>query len=190
MDERAPVEPASAETEPAEATPAGATPTGATPTGATPAEAASVEAQRADTVRPDAAPERLNLAYLAIIGVAMGVVSIFTGWAWVPAVLTGMVIGRANVEAAKGIRATGGARAARILAVSGGVLAMLLLGAIFGGLIAFLIVALAAFAERVAANTSSIDQTMARVIVGLLTVVVWFGAIYVIGLNLNIRFGG
>ena len=155
-----------------------------------------------DTLPPPPAPEavaavpgprpldRLNLPYHVIIGVAMGVVAIFTAFAWVPAVLTGIVIGRAGVEQRQGIRARGATQALRVLAVTGGVLAMLFLGAIIGGLIAFLIVALAAFNERVAENTSPTDQTMARIIIGLLTVVVWFAAIYVIGLNLNISLGG
>ena len=154
-----------------------------------------------DTLPPPPAPEagpaapgprpleRLNLPYHVLIGIAMGVVAIFTAFAWVPAVLTGIVIGRAGVEQRQGIRARGAMQALRVLAVTGGVLAMLFLGAIIGGLIAFLIVALAAFNERVAENTSPTDQTMARIIIGLLTVVVWFAAIYVIGLNLNIRLG-
>lgn len=136
------------------------------------------------------APERLNYVYHAIIGVAMGVVAIFTAFAWVPAFLTGVVIGRAGVEQSKGIKASGSTQVLRVLAVTGGVLLMLFLGAIIGGLIAFLVAALASFSERVAANTTPTDQTIARILVGLITLFIWFGAIYVLRLNLSLNFGG
>jgi len=51
------------------------------------------------------APARLNLVYHAIVGVAMGLIAPFTILAWIPATLTGMVIGRAGVEQRQGIKA-------------------------------------------------------------------------------------
>ncbi len=138
---------------------------------------------------PRAAPERLNLAYHAIIGFAIGVTSLFTGLAWPIAILTGMVIGQDQVERSQGIRRGGATFVLRVLAMTGGVLAMLVLGAIFGGLIAFLIVALAAFSERVAANTTATDKGIARILISLVAVVVWFVAIVVLKLNINLKFG-
>lgn len=133
--------------------------------------------------------ERLNLPYHVVLGIAMGVVAVFTAFAWIPAVLTGIVIGRAGVEQRKGIRPRASTQALRILAVTGGVFAMLIAGAIIGGIIAFLIVALAAFSERVAENAGPTDLTMSRIIIGLTTTIVWFAAFYVIGLNLSIKLG-
>ena len=134
--------------------------------------------------------ERLNLPYHAIIGVAMGVVALFTALAWIPAILMGLVIGRASVEQAKGIRSSGATRVLRVLAVTGGVLAMLFLGAILGGLIAFLVAALASFSERLAANAGPNDQTIARIFTTLVAVGTWFVAIYVLQLKVNINIGG
>jgi hypothetical protein len=163
------------------------------PTSADPDPAPAAAASAApEPAPPPAAPpiERLNLPYHVIIGIAAGVVAVFTAYAWIPAILTGIVIGRASVEQRKGIRPARGTQVLRVLAVTGGVLAMLVLGAVIGGLIAFFVAALASFSERVAANTGPIDQTMARIIIGLVTTIVWFAAIYVIGLNLNISIGG
>ncbi len=136
------------------------------------------------------APERLNVATHAIIGVAMGLIAPFTGFAWIPAILTGMVIGRAGVEQRQGIRSSRGTQILRILAVTGGVIAMLILGAIIGGLIAFLVAALAASSERVAEGTTARDQTIARVLISVVTIVVWVLLLFVFKLNVSIRFGG
>lgn len=133
------------------------------------------------------APERLNLAYHVIIGVAMGIVAPFTVLAWPFAVLTGMVIGAAEADRMLGRAQRGGLL--RVLAVTGGVLAMLFFGAILGGLISFLIVALAAFSERVAARTTSTDQGIARILIFILTVAIWFTALYVLKLNVNVSLG-
>lgn len=132
---------------------------------------------------------RLNYAYLVIIGVAMGIVSVFTVLAWIPAILTGLVIGRAGVEQGKGIRSGAATQLLRVLAVTGGVLAMLFLGAVIGGLIAFMVAALAAFAERVIADTSPMDQTIGRILVVLIAVIVWFVALQVLRMNVNLSFG-
>ena len=146
--------------------------------------------QAAATAASVTAPAaRLNYAYLGIIGVAMGVVSLFTVLAWIPAILTGLVIGRAGVEQRKGVKSGAATQLLRLLAVTGGVLAMLFLGAIVGGLIAFMVAALAAFAERVIADTSAMDQTIGRILVVLIAVIVWFVALQVLRMNVNVSFG-
>jgi hypothetical protein len=137
---------------------------------------------------PPAGQEKLNLVYHLIIGVAAGIVAPFTIWAWIPALLTGMVIGGADVDRINGRPQRGSA--VRVLAVTGGVLAMLFVGAIIGGLIAFAIVALAAFNDRIAAKTTSTDQGMARILLFILTVVIWFLVFFVLKLNVNVNIGG
>ena len=135
-----------------------------------------------------AAPEKLNLVYHLIIGVACGIVAPFTIWAWIPALLTGMVIGGADVDRINGRPQRG--TVVRVLAVSGCVLAMLFFGAIIGGLIAFAIVALAAFNDRVAARTASTDQGIARILLFIVTVSIWFVVFFVLKLNVNVNIGG
>ena len=132
--------------------------------------------------------EKLNLVYHLIIGVACGIVAPFTIWAWIPALLTGMVIGSADVDRING-RAQRGS-AVRVLAVTGGVLAMLFVGAIIGGFIAFAIVALAAFNDRIAAKTTPTDQGIARILLFVVTVAIWFLVFFVLKLNININIGG
>lgn len=136
------------------------------------------------------APDRLNVAYHVVIGVSIGLVSLFTLLAWPFAILTGLVIGKANSDRRLGRRQ--GASAIQLLAVTGGVLGMLFFGALIGGLIAFIVVALAAFSERVAETTSQVDQTMARIIVGLVAVLTyaagWFG-LAALGFQVNLSFG-
>ena len=138
---------------------------------------------------PVAAPtEKLNFAYHLIIGVACGIVAPFTIWAWIPALITGMVIGGADVDRINGRPQRGSA--IRVLAVTGGVLAMLFLGAIIGGLIGSVIVALAAFNDRIAAKTTATDQGIARILLFILTVAIWFLVFVVLKLNVNINIGG
>ena len=138
---------------------------------------------------PAVTSERINFASHAIIGVAMGAVGLFTAFAWIPAILTGMVIGRASVDQAKGVQAGATTRIVRILAVTGGVLAMLLLGAFIGGLIAFLVAALASFSERLIANAGPNDQTIARIFTVLVAVGTWVLAIVVLKINVNVSIG-
>jgi hypothetical protein len=132
-------------------------------------------------------PERPRLAYHAIIGVAIGLVSMITLFAWPFAILTGMVIGSADVDRLQGRLQRGAV--ARVLAVTGGVLAMLFFGAIIGGLFSFLIVALAATSERVAANTTQTDRTIARMLMVIVSVLTWLVLVYVLKLNVNIKIG-
>ena len=143
-----------------------------------------------EATAPTSALEKPNLAYHVIVGVAMGLVAVVTLWAWIPATLTGMVIGHASVEQSKGIRPGRRAQVARVLAVTGGVLAMMLLGLVFGGLISFLVAALAAFSERLAGNTPPSGQAIARILVLIVTAVTWFIAVVVLNLSISVNIGG
>jgi hypothetical protein len=135
-----------------------------------------------------APPEKLNLVYHLIIGVAAGIVAPFTIWAWIPALLTGMVVGGADVDRLNGRPQR--SAATRILAVTGGVIVMLFVGAIVGGIIASVIVALAAFNDRIAAKTTATDQGIARILMFIVTVAIWFLVFFVLKLNVNINIGG
>lgn len=137
-----------------------------------------------------AATERLNVVYHAIIGMAMGLISPFTGLAWPVAIVVGSIIGLANVERTKGIEQRAAVHMLRALAVVGGIIAMLVLGAILGGLIALLIVGLAAFSERVSGNTGPTDRGMARILIAVMTTVIWIALVVVLKLNLSIKIGG
>ena len=137
-----------------------------------------------------AAPERLNLVYHVIIGVAIGIVAVFTGFAWPFAIAVGMLIGLAGVERARGIQQRGSVNLLRALGIVGGTIAMFILGAIIGGFISLLIVGLAAFSERVAGNTTATDRGIARILICIVAVAVWFVVFYVAGFNLNIKIGG
>lgn len=132
--------------------------------------------------------ERINVGYHAAIGVAIGVISLFTVFAWPFAILTGMVIGQADVERKQGRPPR--ARVLRVLAVTGGVLAMLFFGALLGGLIAFFIMALAASSERVAGNLSPTDRTTARIVVFGGAVATWVVLALVFRLNVHLSLGG
>jgi hypothetical protein len=147
----------------------------------------------AETHSPVASPsappvvERPRLAYHAILGVAIGLVSMITVLAWPFAILTGLVIGSADVDRIQGRPQRG--RVVRVLAVTGGVLAMLFFGAVIGGLLSFIIVALAAFSERVAANTTQTDRTVARILLVIVATGTWVVLAYVLKLNVNIHIG-
>ena len=73
--------------------------------------------------------------------------------------------------------------------LTGGVLAMLFLGAIIGGIIAFMVAALAAFSERVAETTSTTDRTIARLLIIVVTVGVWLVLVYAFKVSMNVRIG-
>ena len=110
-------------------------------------------------------PDRpVQIGRHAIIAVAIALVAPFTGIAWPFALATGIVIGSAEVDRAHGVSASFATRVIRLAAVTGGVLAMLFAGVVVGGLIAFLIVALASFSERLAADASATDRTLARIV--------------------------
>jgi len=136
------------------------------------------------------APERLNLVYHGIVAVAMGAISVATVFAWIPAIPMGMVIGRAAVDQAKGIRPSAATQVVRVLAVTGGVVAMLVLGLVLGGIVAFLVASLAAFSERLAANAGPNDQTIARIFTTLLAAGTWFVLAILLNIRINFTIGG
>ena len=134
-------------------------------------------------------PTPLPYLQLIVIGLAIALVSPFTGLAWPFAILTGIVIGRSQVDASRGLRRSTGAKVAAVLAVTGGVLAMMFFGVVLGGLIGFVVVALAALAERRAADASPTDRVVARVLIVVVAVVGWL-ALLAIGLRIDVRLGG
>jgi hypothetical protein len=134
--------------------------------------------------------EKVNLAYHAIIGAAIGVTAAFTALAWVPAIVVGYIVGRDQVERLQGIRARAAVSILRALGIVVGFVVMLFLGAIVGGLVAIIIVALLAFSERLSANAPSNDQMIARILVVLLGTVIWLAFFFVFKPNININLGG
>jgi uncharacterized BrkB/YihY/UPF0761 family membrane protein len=136
------------------------------------------------------APERINLVYHLIIGAAVGVTSAFTALAWPVAMFVGYIVGRDQVERMHGIRAGFSVNMLRALGIVVGFGFMLFLGAILGGLIALIIVALVAFSERVAANASATEQGIARILVLMLGTVIWIVFFFVFKPNINITIGG
>ncbi len=143
------------------------------------------------TPTPGSAPatEKVNLAYHAIIGAAVGVTAAFTALAWLPALVVGYIVGRDQVERAHGIKARPALSILRALGIVFGFVVMLWFGAIVGGLIAIIIVALVAFSERIAANAGANDQGIARILVFLLGTVIWIVFFFVFKPNLNISIG-
>ena len=137
-----------------------------------------------------AAPDRLNVVYHVILGFAIGLVSLLTLLAWPFAILTGIVIGKAGSDRRLGLRQS--ASVVQLVAVAGGVLGMLIFGALIGGLVGFFVVALAAFSERVAENTSPVDRIMARILISLVAVVTYVGGWFVLaslGFHISLSFG-
>jgi hypothetical protein len=135
-----------------------------------------------------AAPEKLNFAYVAIVGLACGIIAPFTALAWPFAMLTGFVVGKTSAERLVGIRQSGATIFIRYLAVTGGVIAMLIFGAIVFGLVSFAIVALVAFAERMNARTSATDQMISRIALFVIIVLTWI--VLAMFLNLKVNIGG
>ena len=132
----------------------------------------------------------LRLSTHLIAAAAIGLVALFTGLAWPFAILTGMVIGKSDVDRRLGVQSSSTVRGAQILAVTGGVLAMLFFGAIIGGLIAFLIVGLAAFSERLAADATPSDRMLARIALVVGAAVVYIVLAVVLNLRIEFRLGG
>ena len=123
------------------------------------------------------------------MAVAIGLVAPFTAFAWPFAIATGIVIGRGEVERAHGLSASRAQRLARVLEVTGGVLAMLFAGVFIGGLIAFLVVALAAFSERLSADASATDRSLARIVMFIGGGFGWIVLGSILGLHVSFHFG-
>ena len=135
-------------------------------------------------------PDRpLQIGRHVIVAAAIAFVAPFTGFAWPFALATGIVIGSGQVEQANGGSASVATRLIRLAAVTGGVLAMLFAGAVIGGLIAFLIVALTAFSERLSADASVPGRSLARIVLFIGAGIGWivFGSL--LNIHLVLRFG-
>jgi hypothetical protein len=138
--------------------------------------------------RPASATEPLRVATHVIVGIAIGLVAPFTLLAWPFALVVGIVVGKADAARLRGERHVVGDAASLFLAVAGGVLAMLFFGAVIGGLVAFVVVALAAFSERAAAFADATDQGVARILLFVVPVLMWVMFIG-LGLDVDIRIG-
>ena len=126
-----------------------------------------------DTPSVAPAPVRYRTREQLGIGVLAAVITPFTALAWPFALLTGLVIGWAQLGRQRGETPSLGVRAVHVLAVTGGVLAMLVFGLILGGLFAFLITALAALSVQRAAGGTPRQRAGATVLVVALPTLVW-----------------
>ena len=161
------------------------------PTGEANAVAAAPPAPAAPAVASAAATrDRLNYLYIVIVGVAIGLIAIVTAFAWPLAILLGMMLGQAGVEESRGVKQPASLQILRALVLVIGFFVMLFLGALVGGVIALLIVALAAFAERVSANTTPTDRGIARILLFIVATVVWGVLFFVLQVRININIGG
>jgi hypothetical protein len=71
-----------------------------------------------------------------------------------------------------------------------GVLGMVFFGAIIGGLIAIVVVALTVFSEKAAAHASPTDRGVARILLFILPVAMWLFVFPLLGMDVDIRIGG
>lgn len=132
-----------------------------------------------------AAPLRLGVHLL--VGLSIGIISPFTALAWPFALAVGILLGSADAKRQRGERDRD--RLGRELLVVFGVLAMLIFGAIVGGVIAFAVVALASFSEKAAAHASPTDRGVARILIAMIPLVLWMFVFPLIGMDVDIRFG-
>lgn len=137
---------------------------------------------------PSAVPLRLGVH--ALVSVSIGLASPFTGLAWPFALLVGMMLGSASARELRGERDGFGDTLATALLASVGILAMLFFGAIIGGLVAIVIVVMAMFSEQVAAHASATDRGVARILLFVVPVVMWFFLFPLLGTDIDIRIGG
>jgi hypothetical protein len=147
-----------------------------------------MNASPTDTTVPRPA-EPLRWGTHLLVGIAIGFVAPFTVLAWPFAILVGIVIGRERADRLRAVTAGAAAGLVRILAVTGGVLAMLFAGAILGGIVAFLIVPLAAFSERAAAFASDTDRVAARLLLFVIPGGLWL-VLLALGFSFSLRIGG
>ena len=142
----------------------------------------------APAVAPSTEAGSFRLYRHVVIGLAIALIAPFTLLAWPFAILVGIVIGQDDFDRRRHVARSTATKVIRFLAVTGGVLAMMVFGAILGGLIAFLIVALAALSERAAAGAEPTDRIVARLILIVLPVLAYV-ALIAAGVNISIRFG-
>jgi hypothetical protein len=130
-----------------------------------------------------------RLSYHLVIAVAVGLVAPLTGFAWPFAMLTGVVISRDDQDRRRGMQTPPAVRIVRLLAVTGGVLAMLFAGALLGGLIALAIVWLTILSERMTADATPTDRTIARLLLVIGAVVGFVIGFVAFGIRANISIG-
>jgi hypothetical protein len=123
-----------------------------------------------------------------VIGLAIALLAPFTALAWPVAIVLGIVIGVDDVDRRRQVKPAASVTVVRVLAVTGGILAMFFFGAIIGALIALPIVALAALSERAAADAEPVDRIVARLVIIVLPVLAYI-AMLALGVNIDIRFG-
>jgi len=139
---------------------------------------------------PAAAYAPLRIWVHALIGVAVGMISPFTALAWPFALLLGMSFGTSSARRERGERSDFAMSLLTALAMAVGILGMLFFGAIIGGLIAIPIVILAAFSESAAAHASPVDRGVARILVFVIPIAMWFIVFPLLGMNVNVKIGG
>jgi ABC-type phosphate/phosphonate transport system permease subunit len=132
---------------------------------------------------------RLRIWVHLLIATTAGIVSPFTGFAWPFALLVGMILGADGARRMRGERTPLGDTVAIAFVAALGILGMLFFGAIIGGLIAIPIAILASFNEKVAAETSSIDRGVARILLFVVPIVMWLVVFPLLGLNVDISIG-
>ncbi len=121
---------------------------------------------------PDGRPRFRWLPQL-LVALGCGAVTPFTALAWPFALFTGFVVGRLMLLRRNGTPPTGAALIAVGALITIGFLGMMVFGIAIGGLIAFLIVALAAESEKRAWMGTPRQQVVARVLVVALPTLVW-----------------
>jgi hypothetical protein len=141
-------------------------------------------------IAPAAGFASLRLGVHLLVAVAIGVVAPFTALAWPFAMALGMVFGAADARRMRGEADGPGEVFARSVIALFAVLGMLFFGAIIGGIVAILVVVLAAFSERAAAFTSATDRGVARIVLFLVPVLMWLVVFPLLGLNVDVRIGG
>jgi len=124
-----------------------------------------------------------------IVAAAIGLLAPFTGLAWPFAIATGIVIGSSEVERAHGGTTSRSTRLLRAVAVTGGVFAMFVAGAIVGAFVGFFVAALAVFSERIGAAGPPTDRNLARILLLIGGAVGWIVLGEVLGIHLSVRFG-
>lgn len=151
----------------------------------TPLDTAPAASVAAD---PDAQTGSFRLYRHVVAGLAIALIAPFTALAWPFAILLGIVIGQDEIDRKRGVRRPASVTVVRLLAVSGAVLAMLFFGAIIGGLIAFLVAALAYLSEKAAAGAETSDRIIVRILLFVMPLLSYV-VLMALGANITIRLG-
>jgi hypothetical protein len=142
------------------------------------------------TPMPATAFAPLRLGVHLLIAASIGIVSAFTALAWPFAILVGMILGSSTARRLRGEHEGFADTFVTAILAAMGIIAMLIFGAIIGGVIAFAVVALASFSERVAAYASSTDRGIARLLVFIVPLAMWLFLFPLLGMDVDIRIGG